>query len=101
MIASISPCQSEAESEHQRLPIEVISALYKLERFLVIQIIDAKNKLVEDRTVGIFIAGFTLNTYTYITNNMQKVRLKKSEAALNSPRQPHPRSLPTRQAELV
>lgn len=46
----------EIEECHQQL----IAALDKPERRLVLQIIDAKDQIAEDRTIDSFIAGFRL-----------------------------------------
>lgn len=48
--------KKEIEECHQQL----IEALDKPERRLVLQIIDAKDQIVEDRSIDSFIAGFRL-----------------------------------------
>ena len=46
--------------------------------------------------LGHYSAGFTLDTYTHITNDMQRGAAEKIAASWNRSRQPTPRSLPTR-----
>lgn len=46
--------------------------------------------------LGHFSAGFTLDTYTHITNNMQRGAAEKIGGVMGPPRQNPPRSLPTR-----
>ena len=48
--------KQEIEACHQ----ELIAALDKPERRLVLQIIDAKDQIAEDRSIDSFIAGFRL-----------------------------------------
>ena len=48
--------KQEIENCHQQL----IAALEKPERRLVLQIIDAKDQIAEDRSIDSFIAGFRL-----------------------------------------
>lgn len=64
--------KQEIEECHQAL----IEALEKPERRLVLQIIDAKDRIVEDTSIDSFISGFTLAwTLSVELNNYENERL--------------------------
>ena len=64
--------KQEIEVCHQAL----IEALEKPERRLVLQIIDAKDRIVEDTSIDSFISGFTLAwTLSMELNNYENERL--------------------------
>lgn len=56
----ISPKLSEQKQEGKEYHQTFINALDKSERRLVLQIIDAKDRIVEDTSIDSFISGFEL-----------------------------------------